>query len=201
MVAEADQPYCGYYGQVPEKSQPNSLFLFTERYYDLVEALCITQNIDICTKHDVDVGSAVFLFQNQRVPAIRIRNFPDYNHIKMLQSCYIGQGVKFSAKVHLEREAIVTVNKCFFLEAAEEGIFFDKKEKNEGYITISKYPGWPDFEILIENTRNNSNCMLFDAAMGSFIIEGHVENIIRIYSGHLDLKLLKCIKNEIQKWI
>ena len=89
IVVEANQPYSNYYGKIPEKPEPNSLFLFTERYFTLEEALRFTQNIDICAKNKVNVASAVFLFQNIRVPAIRIKNFPDYQHIKMLQECYV----------------------------------------------------------------------------------------------------------------
>ena len=43
--------------------------------------------------------------------------------------------------------------------------------------------------------------MFFDAAMGGLIVDGRVEEMLRIYSGHLSLDLLKCIKQEISKWI
>lgn len=201
VVAEADMPYSNYYGRVPDKPQPNSLFLFTERFYTLEEALRLTQNIDICAKNKVNTASAVFLLQGHHVPAIRIRNFPDYQHLKMLQECYIKLGVKFARKVQLEKEPIVTVSKCFFLENKGEGIFFDKQEKHEGYIILPKRPNLPEFEGLIEKVRNNSDCLFFDAAIGGLIIDGHVQEMMRVYSEHLDLKMLKCIKHEVLKWM
>ena len=82
-IAEADQPYSNYYGQVPKKPEPNSLFLFSEMDYSLEEALRFTQNIDICAKNKVNAASAVIYSAHHKLPAIRIRNFPDYQHLKM----------------------------------------------------------------------------------------------------------------------
>lgn len=201
VVAEADMPYSNYYGRIPDKPQPNSLFLFTEGYYTLEEALRLTQNIDICARNKVNTASAVFLLHGHHVPAIRIRNFPDYQHLKMLQECYIKLGVKFARKVHLEKEPEVTVSKCFFLEDAGDGIFFDKQEKHEGYIILPKRLIMNEFEELMNKVRNNSDCLFFDAAIGGFIMEGHVKEMMRVYSEHLDLKMLKCIQSETLKWL
>ena len=201
VVAEADMPYANYYGRVPDKPQPNSLFLFTERFYTLEEALRLTQNIDVCAKNKVNTASAVFLLHGHHVPAIRIRNFPDYQHLKMLQECYIKLGVKFTRKVQLEKEPVVTVSKCFYLEDAGDGIYFDKQEPNEGYIILPCRPEIVEFEELMNKVRNNSDCLFFDAAIGGLIINGHVQDMMRVYSGHLDIKMLKCIQNEVLKWI
>ncbi|WP_372947190.1 hypothetical protein [Mariniphaga sp.] len=201
VVAEADMPYSNYYGRIPDKPQPNSLFLFTEGFYTLEEALRLTQNIDICAKNKVNTASAIFLHQGHHIPAIRIRNFPDYQHLKMLQECYIKLGVKFARKVQLEKEAVVTVSKCFFLEDKGDGIFFDKQEKHEGYINLPKRPELSKFEKLMEKVKNNSDCLFFDGAIGGLIIDGKVQDIMRVYSEHLDLKMLTCIKTEVLKWI
>lgn len=200
-VAEANLPYSNYYGRVPEKPEPNSLFLFTERYYTLEESLRFTQNIDICAKNKVNTASAFLEFKTQRYPAIRIKNFPDYQHLQMLQECFIKQGVKFTKKVNLEPEAIITVNKCFVLEIAEEGLFLDKSDKNEGYIAIPKRFSLENFNSLMQAVWNNTDCMFFDAAMGGLIIDGNVTDMVRIYSGHLDVDLLKCVKKVLLKQI
>ncbi len=200
LVAEADQPYSNYYGRVPDKPCPNSLFLFTKNYYTLEEALRFTQNIDICAKNKVNAGSAVLHFKTRSMPAIRIRNFPDYKHLKMLQQCYAKQGVKFIRKTTIDPDALVTVNKCFHIKYAQEGIFLDQNEKNEGYIKLPFRLDWPGFQELLHKVWNNSDCLLFDAAMGGLIIDGHVHDIVRIYSGHLSLDLLKCLKAEFERW-
>lgn len=200
-IAEADQPYSNYYGQVPKKPEPNSLFLFTEMEYSLEEALRFTQNIDICAKNKVNAASAIIYSAHHKLPAIRIRNFPDYQHLKMLQECYEAQGVKFVKRNIPEKEPIIKVNKCFSLQDAGEGYFLDLDEPHEGYFTIPYYPELKEFEALIQNVRNNTSCSLFDAAFGGLVIKGKVVDIVRIYSGHLNFELLKCLKEETFKWI
>lgn len=201
FVAEANLPYSNYYGSMPGKSKPNSIFMFTERYYSLEEALRFTQNIEFCAHNEVNVASAIMQFSHKCHPAIRIRNFPDYKRLGKLQQCYIDQGVKFARKVNLEPETLVTVNKCFELKEVEKNIFWDQVEKNEGYIVISRYLDRKQFKELMEAVRNNGNCHIFDSAMGGLIIEGKAINIIRIYSGNLDLELLQCVQKEVARQI
>lgn len=201
FVAEANLPYSNYYGRIPGKKKPNSLFFFTEKYYSLEESLRFTQSIEICAKNDINVASAIMQFRNICHPAIRIRNFPDYKNLEQLQQCYIDQGVKFARKINLEPETLVTVSKCFEIKKIDDDIFLDLDEKNEGYIVISKYLDYNQFKQLIEAVRNNGNCRTFDAAMGGLIIEGKAINIIRIYSGKMDIDLLKCVKNEVARQI
>ena len=137
-VVEANLPYAHYYGQVPEKPKPNSLFLFTTRFYSLEEVLRFSQNIDLCYSKNINVASAVLEFQNSQYPAIRIKNFPDYEQLRFLQECFIKQGVEFAKKVPQVNEAVVRTNKCFVLEEIEKGIYLDRKEENKGYITFQK---------------------------------------------------------------
>src|SRR5690554_6582773 len=190
-VAEADQPYSDYYGQVPEKPRPNSLFLFTGEEYSLEECLRYTQNIEICSSNRVNAASAIVYASNIRLPAIRIRNFPDYQHIGMLQQCYRTQGISFVKRNLPMTETWIKVSKCFNIRVAEADIFFDLDNENEGYFTIPHAPDMESFEILMQNIRNNSSYTLFDAAYGGLIINGKVFDIIRIYSGHIDLDGMK----------
>jgi hypothetical protein len=201
VIAEAHQPYFSYYGRVPENAKPNSLFLFTENYYTLEEVIRFTQNIGICAKNKVNVASAVLMFRNQKYPAIRIRNFPDYRNVKMLQECYVSQGIRFSQKVNLESNALIKVNKCFCLKEAGNRFYFDLEEKNEGYFEVPGYLKQNEFEEVLQKIRNNTNCSFFDAAMGAFIIDAHVKDIFRIYSGHIDLDMLQCIREAALKWM
>ena len=199
-VAEADKPYSDYYGQMPEKTKPNSLFFFTEEEYSLEDAIRFTQNIEFCSKNQVNIGSAKIYFPEHTSPALRIRNFPDYKHIPDLQRCYIQQGIKFIKRTIPSEEAIIKVEKCFNLEDAGNGYYFDLNEPNEGYFIVPEYPEFNEFEILIQDIRNNSSCPLFDAAMGGLIINAKVYNIVRIYSEHISLDMLMQIRKEALKW-
>ena len=118
-----------------------------------------------------------------------------------MQKCFVNQGVEFIKRVQLTNEALVRTNKCFVLEEADNGIYFDKIEENKGYISIPKLISNDEFEKLIGEIRNNSNCRLFDAAKTGVILDSQLKDIIRIYSEKLDLALLKCIKNYLMKLI
>jgi hypothetical protein len=201
VIAEANQPYHNYYGRIPDKPQPNSLFLFTERYYTLEEALRFTQKIGICAQNKVNVASAVIHFYEKQHPAIRIRNFPDYQNIGLLQQCYSRQGMKFARRVHIENEGLMQVSKCFHVEDVGDGFYMDMDEPNEGYFVMPSYPDIEAFEQLLRNIRNNSQCPVFDAAFGGFIMNGKVVDIMRVYSGHLDMDLLYCVRNGMLRWM
>lgn len=198
-VAEANMPYMNYYGNVPEKADPNSLFLFTKQYYTLEEVLRFKQKINSCVMDHVNVAASILSFKNCHTAAIRLKNFPNYNNLANIQKCFADQGVEFSRKVHVEKEAIVKTNKCFCLTEIEEGIYMDNVEENKGYILIDKLLNQEEFTILTEELKNNCTCCLFDVAKGGIIVNSEVKEILRVFSVKLDLAHLKCIKNEINK--
>ncbi len=198
-VAEANLPYFSYYGLHPENTAPNSIFLFTHFFYSLEEVLRFAQNTEICVLRDVNVASAVLNFSTKQVPAIRIKNFPDYEHLVELQKCFLKHGVVFEKKFAFEKEAFIQIKKCFVLEEIKDGILLDKKDIHEGYIQLPKLISNDSFTELMQQIRNNGNCKLFDAAKASLIINSKLTDIIRIYSEKLDIKLLECIKENIDK--
>lgn len=100
-------------------------------------------------------------------------------------------GIEFAKKVHISDSAFVRVNKCFVLEELEEGIYFDKKEDHKGYITIPNHIIGSKFSDILINIRNNKDCKLFDAAMGTMIINSQAKDMVRIYSENLNIQLLK----------
>lgn len=199
-VAEANFPYANYYGQIPSKPKPNSLFLFTDRYYSLEEVLWFSNGFDTFYTEKLNVASALLEFQNKQHPAIRLKNFPDYKHLHLLQKWLVQQGIVFSKKTPLVTATKAVINKCFELQELEEGIFLDKLEDNKGYITFEKKIDRKNFEELLFKIRNNSNCSFFDAAPGGFIINSHSVDFIRIFSENLNLELLNCIKYQVIKF-
>ena len=198
-VAEADMPYSGYYGHTPGQATPNSLFLFTTHYYSLEEILRFVQNIESCYMENVNIASASLDFGTSTLFAIRVKYFSEYEHIHLLQSCFMKEGVEFVRKVRLPDFAKVKVDKCFVLEEIGEGIYIDNKEDHKGYITISKQITDSEFSNVLIDIRNNTDCKLFDAAIGAMIIESKVIDLVRIYSENLNPQLLKCIKERFNR--
>lgn len=200
-VAEANLPYSGYYGKLPEHADPNSLFLYTTHFYSLVEVLRLSQKVKSCLGQNVHFASANLNFRHVEHAAIRVKNFPNYEDIGLLQQCCINAGVQFSKKVDLSEIAQIEVNKCFSLEESELGIYLDKNEAHKGYISILDQIDQSDFEKILLNIRNNTDCKLFDAALGAIIINSEIKEIVRIYAENIDLEMLKCIKGKFEKYM
>lgn len=200
-VVEANEPFPDYYGNVPQKTHPNSLFFFTSHFYSLEEVLRFAQNIDSCYMEEVNVAAASLDFKHHNYSAIRVKHFPDYEHLHLLQTCCIKEGVEFIKKVQIAESALVKICKCFVLEELENGIYIDKKEDHQGYITIPKQVTQKFFLNELAEIRNNNDCALFDAVLAAMIIDSKATDMLRIYSEGLDLPLLKCIKEKFTKSI
>ena len=203
FVAEADKPYSNYYGVAPFNmpTKPNSLFLFTEHSYTLVEVLRYARLIDLCCMHTLNIAVSVLEFATEHYPAIRIKNFPDYQMIHKLQECFMEQGVKFAKKVHIGVKAVIRTNKCFSLEKLGENIYLDHLQEKTAYIALSKLINEEYYKQALINIRNNTDCPMFDAARGAILLDSQITDIIRIYSGHLEIDMLKCIQDKFEKGI
>lgn len=202
-VAEANMPYSNYYGVAPFNmpTKPNSLFLFTDHYYTLEEALRFAQLIDLCCIQTLNIAVSALEFTDGHYPAIRIKNFPDYRMIHKLQECFAEQGVKFAKKVHIGNSAVIRTNKCFSLEKLDENIYLDHLQEKTGYIALSKLIKHEKYLEAIADIRNNTSCAMFDPARGALLLDSKITDIIRIYSDHLDIDMLKCIQDKIERLI
>jgi hypothetical protein len=176
-------------------TKPNSLFLFTAKYYTLEEAMRFAKLINLCNTNRLNIAVSVLDFRNGQYPAIRIKNLPDYILIHKLQECFMEQGVEFAKNVNIGKTAIIKTKKCFNLEKLDENIFIDHLQEKTGYIALSKLIDNKKFSRVIADVRNNSQCPMFDAAMGAIILDSEITDIIRVYSGNIDLEMLKCIQN------
>ncbi len=198
-VAEADFPYSAYYSSHPSIPRPNSLFLFTRYHYTLEEVLRFTKGMAPDLVKSTDVAAAVLDFKHYQYPAIRIKNFPDYKRLPLLQQSLVAKGAEFARTVQMADLAVVRTNKCFVLKEMDKGIYMDMVEKDKGYVTVNYLLSDEEFKTMISEIRNNSNCRLFDAAKCGIILEAEINEVIRIYSEKLDLELLKCLQSQFNK--
>lgn len=194
IVSEASNPYAEYYGQLPRKAEPNSIFLHTNKFYFLEEILSYSQGLEKCLRDTLNIASAYIEINKKQYPAIRIKQFTDYSQIEKLQTCLAKQGVEFSEKFQFNGEVDVRINKIFHLEEIGNTLFIDLTEDHKGYITHETPLTSEEFEEKITAVKNNHACKLFDAVRGELLINGKVVELVRVYSEALDLKLLECIK-------
>ncbi len=198
-IAEANNPYSDYYGRLPQRAKPNSLFIFTKHFYYLEEIISYAQKVEKCLFEQINIASAILEMKGKQFPAIRLKNFPDYKQLTSVQTCLSSQGIEFTGKQHLEGDVKAKISKLFILEEPESGFYMDFGEDHKGYFTHSGRLAGNDFERIMHQIKNNGNCKLFDAVQGEILKEGKILEIIRIYSEELDLNQLKCIKKEFEK--
>lgn len=201
FVAEARNPYADYYGEIPQKTASNSLFLFTKQFYpldDVLKIICEIEEFFGITKK-LNAATSILDFTDHYHYAIRIKDFPDHEHIHWLQTCYFSEGINFIRKVHMLKSAKITVFKCFKLEKLEEGIYLDKTNNHKGYIIIQRKMNNDEFSDMLVSLRNNNDCKLFEAAIGTINFKSETKYMIRIISENLNVTLLKCIKEWFTK--
>lgn len=197
FVAEASNPYANYYGQLPQEISPNSLFLFTKRFYFLEEILRFSEGFEKCLLEKRNIASSYIDFKNKQYPAIRIKNFPDYTQLAKVQECLLSQGVEFSGRLLIKGEVKARINKLFFLSEIEPDIYMDINEDNKGYIIPNKLIPQENFDEIVDKIRNNGNCKLFDAVYGEALRNGKLVEIIRIYAEGINLQLLKYLNESL----
>lgn len=198
-VAEASTPYADYYGQVPQVAKPNSIFLFTKKFYFLEQLICYSSSVEKCLFERINIASALVESAGKQYPAIRIKNFPDYSQLEKLQKCLNEKNVEFLAKLHLEDKVKTIVSKPFVLKELEQNFYLDQVEDHKGYFVVDKHFSPEEFEQSIKQIRNNGVCKLFDAEQGAIYDNGKITHIIRIFSESLNLEMLKCLEKRFLK--
>ena len=200
LVAEASEPYADYYGGRPNEVKPNSIFLFTRNFHFLEEVLRFNHKIENCPLEKLNVATAIIYINGRQYPAIRLKFFPDYKHLINIQECLIKQGIELASTINIQGKYRTDIHKVFELEEDETGIYLDCVEANKGYFTFPQKISSNGFYEIFASIKNNSSCRLFDAEQGSFIMNGKVQDMVRVYSEGLDVQLLDCIRQQFGKF-
>jgi hypothetical protein len=80
-----------------------------------------------------------------------------------------------------------------------ENMYIDHLQEKTAYIALSKLIDHDYYNQTIADIKNNTASPMFDAARGAIILDSEITDIIRIYSGHLDVDMLKIIQNRFEK--
>jgi len=169
FVAEASEPYADYYGGGPNEAKPNSIFMFTRKFYFLEEILSLQHKLENCPLDKLNMATAIVYINEKQYPAIRLKFFPDYRRLAELQKCFIKQGIEFAPPMGLKGKYRTDIHKVFELEEDEPGIYLDCVEANKGYFSFPQKLSSSGFYEIFASIKNNSSCRLFDAEQGYFI--------------------------------
>ena len=85
------------------------------------------------------------------------------------------------------------------LDEIEKGIYKDLNNDHKGYILIPRLINNSEFSDILIEIRNNNDCDLFDAAIGTIDVNSKLGSMIRIFSENLNVRMLKCLQQKFSQ--
>lgn len=196
LVFESLDPFPGYYHDTPDSSPPLYLYLALDKMYRLEEIIRASQLIEPRFEGHFDAGKGILYYAAEEIPVIRLRHFGQYDVVAPLQEAFREAGIGYLRKSRKQGEftALIRIVKMMWIKLVETGVYVDMKEDFHGYIEIPRFLNWEQFEKVTRQVKNNWFGSKFDAAVGSFYVEGRLREFVRIYSSKLDTGYLQDIR-------
>ncbi len=194
LVLESRQPFPGYHGNFPDKSQPQSLFLITTKDYSFEEVARITKNMCESIKFNFNASQGHLHFKSETLPCIRIKYLRSFTFIPELQTLFKDAGIKFAKQTHINSSAIIVINKSFFISDKGDGLYKDLKEESKCYIELPSFLTWEQFKRYTENIKHNIDNNNFDAAQGAFYRNEGILDLVRIYDQEKNPERIKLLQ-------
>lgn len=196
LVFESLDPFPGYYHDTPDSSPPLYLYLALDKMYRLEEIIRASQLIEPRFEGHFDAGKGILYHAAEEIPVIRLRHFGQYDVVAPLQEAFREAGIGYLRKSRKQGEftALIRIVKMMWIKLVETGVYVDMKEDFHGYIEIPRFLNWEQFEKVTRQVKNNWFGSKFDAAVGSFYVEGRLREFVRIYSSKLDTRYLQDIR-------
>lgn len=196
LVFESLDPFPGYYHDTPDSSPPLYLYLALDKMYRLEEIIRASQLIEPRFEGHFDAGKGILYHAAEEIPVIRLRHFGQYDVVAPLQEAFREAGIGYLRKSRKQGEftALIRIVKMMWIKLVETGVYVDMKEDFHGYIEIPRFLNWEQFEKVTRQVKNNWFGSKFDAAVGSFYVEGRLREFVRIYSSKLDTGYLQDLR-------
>ncbi|MBS0011428.1 MAG: hypothetical protein KFF49_08455 [Bacteroidales bacterium] len=194
LVFISEYPYSGYYGTtVPDKKEPQSMYLVSETNYDDDTIIRAIQAVKKHFEHAFDAVPGTISFLNKHLGIIRVRCL-SYEHVPLLIKAFREEGIEFMPHRRFPSfEGILKVTKYFKTEEAGEGIFIDMENPYFAYLHIDRYLDWNTFERIYRDVRNNITEFSFDAALVTMYNERGLLDFVRIYDEKRTLDKLRIL--------
>ena len=204
LVLESLHPYPDYHGKnLPEKSKPRSIFLIVNKDYSYKEIARVTKKIKQEYEFDFNASQGNIYFKTTSYPCIRIKHLKSYTFLPELQSKFQDEGIKFAKQKSINSSGLIVINKHFYVDEVEEGVYRDIDEDSKFYVEIPVDLPWSEFKEQILNVKNNIDNSNFDAAQGVFYRRSGIVEVVRLYicEGEFEkvLRIHKMLTNQIKK--
>ncbi len=205
FVVEALHPYPGYHGEnLPGHVDISEfVFLITKTNYSSEKILRATQNINKYLGKNIDAAKAIVNIYNKNYPSIRIKDCLNISEIKEIQLGFKSEGFKFAKPKKINQSGLIKIQKTFFLEEIEKGIYKDLDDSDYSYVEIPVQLGWEEFRAVTTRIKNSIEDIMFDAALGTLYRHKGVIDVVRIYNKDKNFETMAMLKekfyNEIKR--
>ena len=194
-VLESVKPFPGYHGKnLPDEAEPRSLFLMVSNEYSFEEIARIARSLHNSYDYSFNATVGTIYFQPYTYHCIRLKYLSSFTYIPQLQEFFGRHGVKFLKKRELERDALIRIQKVFWLWEQEPSIYRDMNNQVKYYFELPEKVEWEYFRRFTHNIKNNMVDNNFDAAVGVFYRKKHIVDMVRIYDRDRSLGKMKSLK-------
>jgi len=182
FVLESLHPFPGYHGaNLPEKLRPRSLFLIVTKEHSFEEIARITKKIKQNFQYDFNACVGHIYFKTSSYTCIRIKYLKSFTFLPELQGLFKEHGIKFAKQKMIDSKGLIVINKHFYVNELEEGLYDDLEEDSKFYIELPQDIPWDVFKEYTLSIKNNIDNSDFDAAQGVFYRKEGIVEVVRIY--------------------
>jgi hypothetical protein len=196
LVLENHPPFPGYHGEnLPDEDSPRSLFFILNEKYSFEDIARKTKNVREKIKSKFNASEGTIYIHPYEYNCLRIKYLCTFKLLKEVQKQFKEEGIKYSRYKDINKEAIIKINKVFFVEEQEEGIYWDCNIDSKYYIELPEKISWDNFKQYTFNLKNNLDNINFDAALGVFYRRKEIVDVIRIYDTERTIERASKLKN------
>ncbi|HDO06234.1 MAG TPA: hypothetical protein ENG85_00980 [Bacteroidetes bacterium] len=197
MILESAYPFPGYHGTtVPDKSDPDSVFLITKQAYNDDKIIRSIMDIRKEFPFAFDGAPGTITMNNKMVHVIRLKNL-GYMYIPELVEPFRIRDIEFMKKKKLsEFNSLIKIRKFFQMQEAGEGVFQDMEQDTFTYLHIPCTLRWNTFEKMTMDIKYNIKDNKFDAAIGHVYRKDGMFDFVRIYDKNFNLEKLTYIREK-----
>ena len=191
-VLEVQDPFPGYYHEVPVIKSINSIFLLVRGNFFPENILRATNLVKRSLDIDFDAAYSRLSFGKSKEThvAIRLEGIKEYEDIKVIQQAYSDAEIEFEPdiKPDLSDAALLNINRVYSLQEVGEGVFKDEYRKDMLFLLLENGGNWDWFEKLTYRVKSNFRRENFDAAHSVIYKKGGLYEFVRIYDDKMSIE-------------
>ena len=190
-VLEVQEPFPGYYHDIPVTKSINSVFLLVQNSFYPESILRATNLVkaSIGVRFDAAYSRLSFGTNKDTHIAIRLVDLEKYDDIKTIQQAYSDAGIEFESELKIDNKkpAIININRVFSLSEISDGIFSKDSMQEMKYVPINKGGDWNWFEDVTIKVKNNFHRSNFDVAHAVIFEKGGLKEMVRIFDDKISI--------------